>query len=104
MDCCELWVPVVFDDKYEVSNKGYVRRKKDKKMIGISSRDARGYQSVALSSKKYYLHRVVACSFFDGDYKSYDVNHIDGNKQNNDIRNLEVITHKENIRHAYNAG
>lgn len=103
-DCCEIWVPVIFDNDYEVSNKGIVRRKSDKKIVSVSNRDGRGYQSVALNKKKYYLHRVVACSFWAGDHEGYDVNHIDGNKHNNDIRNLEMATRKENIQHAFQTG
>lgn len=104
LECNELWVPVYCDDKYEVSNKGRVRRKKDKRLIHISSRDPRGYQNVHLSGKTCYLHRIVAGSFWDDDPAGYDINHLDGNKQNNDIRNLEICTRQENIIHAFRTG
>lgn len=43
------------------------------------------------------LHRVVALEFIGGEGV---VNHIDGNKTNNDISNLEIVTQKQNVRHA----
>ena len=48
-----------------------------------------------------YIHRLVADSFFDGDHKRLDVNHIDGNKANNNLTNLEWCTRQENIKHAF---
>ena len=51
------------------------------------------------------IHRVVMISFyyFPG-CEQYEVNHIDGNKSNNIITNLEWVTHSENIIHAINMG
>lgn len=64
-----------------------------------------GYCMVKLCQNGYEkncsVHRLVADAFFDGDHSGYDVNHIDGNKQNNFIGNLEWATRGENIKHAY---
>lgn len=49
------------------------------------------------------VHKLVMTSFV-GDNKGYDINHIDGNKLNNHISNLEYITHSENAKHAYSIG
>ena len=51
------------------------------------------------------LHRYMMESFcyFDG-CENYEVNHIDGNKLNNDLSNLEWCTHSENTIHAINNG
>ena len=50
------------------------------------------------------LHRLIY-RYFKGEIpKGYHVNHIDGNKQNNNIRNLEAITHQENLQHARDTG
>ena len=50
------------------------------------------------------VHRLVADTFYDGDHDDLDVNHIDGNKRNNFIGNLEFCTRQENIRHAFDNG
>ena len=49
------------------------------------------------------VHRLVARAFF-GNKEGFDVNHKDGNKQNNTISNLEWCTHKENMQHAFRTG
>lgn len=44
------------------------------------------------------LHRLVACTWIDNPHNLRDVDHIDGNKLNNNIDNLEWVTHAENCR------
>lgn len=67
-----------------------------------------GYLSVTLSinkkSKKYYVHRLVAECYLQEWEPSLQVNHIDGNKTNNHVSNLEMCTPKQNINHAYKIG
>lgn len=50
------------------------------------------------------LHRLVAASFFEDDIDGYEINHIDGDRTNNAIWNLEVTTQEENREHAYGLG
>ena len=54
---------------------------------------------ISLDGKRrgYYVHRIVA-SLFIGDVDNMDVDHIDGNTQNNDVRNLRIVTHMDNMR------
>lgn len=63
-----------------------------------------GYDFVALCkhgvSEALTIHRLVARTFF-GDIGKLQVNHIDGNKQNNAVSNLELVTQSENIKHSY---
>ena len=47
------------------------------------------------------LLEEMADAFFDGNHGKMDVNHIDGNRLNNDLTNLEWCSRKENIRHAF---
>jgi len=54
--------------------------------------------------KKYLVQRLVAVTFIGEIPPKYIVNHIDGNKKNNHVRNLEIITESENITHAYKIG
>nr|DAF84371.1 MAG TPA: homing endonuclease [Caudoviricetes sp.] len=49
------------------------------------------------------VHKLVMMTFV-GLKIGYDINHIDGNKLNNHLNNLEYITHSDNAKHAYNIG
>lgn len=60
----------------------------------------RGYVYVRTVNKNHQLHRIVAKAFLDNPLKKPTVNHIDGNKENNCVSNLEWATSKENARHA----
>lgn len=63
-----------------------------------------GYLFVQLyknnEGKNFYIHRLVALYFIDIKSK-LEVNHIDGNKENNYYKNLEFVTHSKNLKHAY---
>ena len=50
------------------------------------------------------IHRLVADAFIENPYNKPCINHIDGNKRNNDISNLEWCTYGENALHAYKTG
>lgn len=69
----------------------------------------RGYYYVTLNRKcdnkqiKVFLHRIIALAFI-GNHEYEVINHIDGNKLNNAISNLEFCTQKHNIRHAFKFG
>ena len=87
-----------------VSNKGCV-----KNLNGISraiSDNGFGYKNVSVhilnakKAKKLYIHRLVATLFLDkpSDDKT-QVNHIDGDKSNNHVSNLEWVSPKDNIKH-----
>ena len=47
--------------------------------------------------KNEYLHRIIARVFL-GEIEGFDVDHLDGNKENNNVNNLEIVTRKENNR------
>lgn len=114
----EIWIPCKgFESQYEVSNLGRVRRKKTITIYknGVVAKfsqtilkpqvNHKGYYKVYLSikSKKYtrYLHRLIAQSFIDNPENKLTVNHKDCDKKNNRINNLEWLTNKENMQHAF---
>lgn len=63
-----------------------------------------GYKYVRVGKKSYPLHRVIASAFVPNPENKPEVNHIDGNKTNNDVSNLEWATRKENAKHASEHG
>ena len=63
-----------------------------------------GYLTVTLTGKKYSVHRLVAKAFVQNPNNYPVINHIDGNKLNNKVDNLEWCTHKHNTREAIRLG
>lgn len=104
-----------YEGLYKISNYGTVKRtlyknqyKSFKKSRILKKRyNKKGYITVILYknnvSKSFAVHRLVATVFL-GDNKTLQVNHIDGNKQNNKVENLEWCTNKENQNHAWKLG
>ena len=119
-DMTEEWKPVVgYEGLYEVSNLGRVRsldrvvKRCDHSMFrkGTILRgqpDKNGYLLVSLrrEGKEYKakVHRLVANAFIQNPENKPFVNHIDGNKDRNDILNLEWVTALENSHHAKSNG
>lgn len=68
---------------------------------------SKGYKRVTLSqngkTKKHQVHRLVAIHFIPNMLNKPCVNHIDGDKENNHLNNLEWNTYKENESHSYNS-
>lgn len=63
-----------------------------------------GYEMVGFNMRLHSIHRLVAKTFIPNPNKKRIVNHIDGNKQNNNVENLEWCTDSENVRHSYSLG
>lgn len=105
----ELWIKIRDNPNYSVSSNGRVRNNRNGKILK-NRKGSNGYLRVFIKDINYnkqkdkQIHRLVVDSFFDGNHEGLDVNHIDGNKQNNFIGNLELCTRSENITHAYRTG
>lgn len=64
----------------------------------------KGYYQISHHQELFYVHRIVAGAFIPNILDKPVVNHIDGNKLNNDLSNLEWVTAQENTLHAYETG
>ena len=64
----------------------------------------KGYVKVRINKKDYFVHRLVAIAYLNNPQKKDTVNHIDGDKSNNHLKNLEWCTKSENCKHAYDTG
>ena len=104
-----------YEGIYEISDTGLVRNLRvDSKnrtypgKILTPGKTVSGYPFVFLSvngkSKNNMIHRLVATAFIPNPHNLPEVNHIDGNKENNNVSNLEWCTRKENLKHAVDNG
>jgi hypothetical protein len=106
----EKWRDVKgYEGIYQISNLGRVkslsrldkRGYKRKEIILKETINPRGYKYVVLQDKKAKVtHRLVARSFLPNEENKKEVNHKNGNKQDNRLKNLEWVTHSENLKHA----
>lgn len=103
----EIWKPILELDTYYISNLGRVKNNKTGRILKQHP-DKDGYYRVVLWNGKKrlnrILHRLLAQHFICNPKNKPQVNHIDGNKQNNNISNLEWATLSENRRHAFKTG
>ena len=115
------WVKIKgYEEFYEISSSGEIRSK-DRTVTDKIGRTRswkgkvlnpdiapNGYYRVSFSinrkRKQFYVHRLIAEYFIPNPNNLPQVNHIDGNKLNNSLDNLEWVTVQENVIHAYKNG
>ena len=103
----EKWKIINNFSNYEISTEGRVRNLKTQYILkGRESKS--GYLQVFIKNdidgdfKNQYIHRLVAIHFIENPNNKKEVNHIDGNKLNNTLENLEWCTSSENQKHRQN--
>lgn len=102
----EEWTPINgYDDLYIISNLGRVKSYQKGYWKTLKPfKNKKGYLSVQLSKNgkatNYRVHRLVALHFIPNLENKPEVNHIDENKENNAVSNLEWMTSKENNNHG----
>ena len=115
MSLFEIWLPIKgYEGLYEISNLGRVKslpKVRGRAVTGekiLKSHVVNGYEMVMLCRNyktfNASVHRLVAQAFIPNPKNKPHINHIDGNKANNNIENLEWCTPSENMMHAYRTG
>lgn len=118
METNEIWKPVVgYEGLYEVSSNGRIKslnksvihkrygvQKKNEFILNINKTSNFGYYKCKLTknnvTKVFFVHRIVAEAFIPNTNNYPIINHIDFNKTNNNVDNLEWCTNRYNINHA----
>lgn len=99
-----MWREIRNWEWYLVNERGDVLNTKTNKLI-VGDKNNAGYLRVCLyngsKKKRFFRHRLVAEYFIDNPDKLTEVNHKDGNKNNNHYTNLEWCTREQNEQHAW---
>lgn len=120
IEAAEIWKDIPgYEGFYQASNLGNIRsidrvvphgkngfvKAKSKQLKAALYQ---GYYKVALCTnrklKSFYVHKLVAITFIGPKIDGKEINHIDGNKINNSVLNLEWCSRSENVQHAFDTG
>ena len=96
----EIWKKIEGFPNYEISNFARVKSLKNNKILKNKITD--GYVYINILYKSFRVHRLVALAFLENPENKPFVNHIDGNKLNNRVENLNWMTQEENMQHSVN--
>lgn len=104
----EKWKKHPKFDKYQISNLGRVWSERKQKIMTIFKQNS-GYWQICIvdnngKSTRFLVHRLVALVWIPNPLNKPIINHIDGDKNNNQVTNLEWCTNSENIKHARKTG
>ena len=118
----EIWKDIKgYEGLYQISNSGHVRSVTHSVLMkngryktvysrmlvlheGGNNKYLQAYLHKDCKVKNFLVHRLVTSHFISPIPNKMEVNHKDGNKQNNHVDNLEIVTRSENIQHAMRTG
>lgn len=112
---CPKWKDIIgYENEYQINQFGEIRTLKDSPKLKkynvlkpqINKKNGYVYQMLYKNGKEKLLrvHRLVAMAFLPNPNNLPQVNHKDGNKQNNSVDNLEWCEQSYNMKHAYKNG
>lgn len=95
MSNAEVWKIIEMSGHYEISSLGRVRNYKTQKVLA-STKQTDGYERIRIHTlkKTYYIHRLVAQHFIDNPHNLATIDHIDRQKNNNNMNNLRWASSK----------
>lgn len=104
-----IWEDIIgFDGRYQTNFRGEVRNAISGRVVRFYINPVNGYVFCVLSwkgkSHTRYKHRLIAEYFIPNPFNLPEVNHDDGDKQNNVVNNLKWTSHLENMGHAVEIG
>jgi hypothetical protein len=115
---CEEWKDIPGISTHQASNTGKLRSKqrtdivqsprckkpffrKRRGIILSSTKTDNGYLLTSINDRTFLVHRLIAKTFIENPNNLPEINHINGNKSDNNIENLEWTTRSNNEKHAY---
>jgi len=101
----EIWKKINNYEDYEISNFGNARSLKNNNIKKLKpSKSSSGYLQIVLckngKTKNCFIHKLVAKTFLENKNNYLEVNHIDENKENNNVNNLEWCSRKYNMNYG----
>ena len=101
----EEWRKTTVDDRYFISSYGNVKSNIYGTIRSLKlNLDKSGYYFICIKRKQWYIHRLVGLAFIPTNDTKLHIDHIDGDKSNNHVSNLEFATYSCNNQHAYDSG
>lgn len=98
----ENWRDIPGNENYAVSRYGEVVNKSTKTILKGSVRN--GYRRVGIGSKTYSVHLLVWRAFVGEISEKMQIDHIDGNRANNNLENLRMVSQSDNMKNSYRNG